>query len=868
MKLYLRTLTGKRLELDVAENETVARVKEIFFERERVLPDQFHLVFAGKHLDDRFTLDRYRIQSEATIHVVLRLRGQVNTRSFPTSEIPYPSSTEAERIISDWNDLAHRDGFDADTHIVDPQAHYIALESLQRKVKTSSALYRKNGISWKTPEPEDVMLRLLKIKEEPVWIHNLLLDAGGGVDVVDSEAVLCLLDSYVIIKSVVDSFDSLVAQKFCHEFFSILIQRDTKNIAEIVKIPRTALGSIASTMWTALANARYEARESTAEVVKRATGEFMSLIGHEPPSSDPIETSRTMAYLLDVGLVSYAGSHTSRNDFQDFEAETANFSCNKDGCFRFQCHMQTLACLNGFLDAREVWVFEVQSRSTSPQRQLQQGGSKEPLSILTTIDALSDIWGPVYAEAIPQDSSAEKPHRVRKYNVSKGCIRPLSRQPVSSDGYVKCHWYSWAEEQRRRFSSLFSGRSKDPTISVDDKLLIGTEMTVKPDCTFNMTEYEMNYGNAIYAAGPKPSTWSFDGVAVSLELAAPKFVMLQIKGKAKRVPETTIKEHAWQKWSSSPESANPGILNNYFGVEISNCTGNARRVSLKQILLMNPIQGLLERQIPGWQATSWGKDFKKALQTESEAAVFSFWRQHVAHRALVGRLISSVLDVLDGTGCNKSGFQAAFLHQDNENIINIDPRNNDWADLLKDSYLTATYAIVNEVCLEYKLPDHSASICNDERRYSVLQTKIGMEAETGLTGRFKIDPHGLSLKRIGPEAAGLPFLLTRESTVTTMIHLATRTHRAKELLNQQSHDRKKHHQVILRASRESFGGMPYPRQRDLTKVDEDSMDIDVQDEDNNQAVTEEGLSQLEIEVMILDNLMAREVAEDEQKARC
>ncbi|CAG9950032.1 unnamed protein product [Clonostachys rosea f. rosea IK726] len=395
------------------------------------------------------------------------------------------------------------------------------------------------------------MLRLLEIKA-PEWMHNLLLDAGDGMDVVDSEAVLCLLDSY----------------------------RDTKYIAEIVKIPRTALGSIASTLWTALANARYETRESTAEVVKRATDQFMDLVGHEPPSSDPIETSRTMAYLLDVGLVSYAGSHASRNDFQDFEAETAILAATR------MCKMQTLACLNGFLDAREVWVFEIQSRRTSAQQQLRQGGAKEPLSILTTIDALSDIWGPVYAEAIHQDSSTEKPYRVKKYNVSKGCIRPLPRQSTYSDGYVKCHWYSWAEEQRRRFSNLFSGRSQDPTMSLDDKLLIGTEMTIKPDCTFNMTEYEMNYGNAIYAAGPKPSTWKFDGVAVSLELAAPKFVMLQIKGKAKRVPETTIKEHAWQKWSSNPESANPGILNNYFGVEISNCTGNARRVSLKQILLM------------------------------------------------------------------------------------------------------------------------------------------------------------------------------------------------------------------------------------------------------------------------------------------
>lgn len=650
--------------------------------------------------------------------------------------------------------------FDDDDYLINPESHYEKLGKLEKMVVESSEFYQSNGAY----EPsichikrEDDLFTSVHCKLEVWKCLDKILPLSRTTSMLQSTTDnpicvgLSLGKSYLILCHILDILENLRQKGFCGNFFTILIQREPGNIAEMVQIEREAIVDFHEGIANAIVRILKVGRSLAVHVVSSALlgvimpacERLMKSLGisleRSLPLYDILVLCRILTLLLDIGLVSYMGSHGSRFDIEYMAQDQSAFlmasdSESTDIGFRFA--LKTLACLDEFLNNQKVWT--CQPLWAEPEV---SEAVNRPLSILTSIEAFADTWGPIWEVSAGEDY----PNHIRQLNVSTGFIcRAEDEMKCPVEDAVPCHWF-----KSSALIPLPLSQNHDNTlIRRSQKLLISGlrswALGINDACSYKLDDLERHYGLQMAPLGTVASSWAFDERQVGFSAA--QYVGITVLGTQKKLPCTTQKQAIWNKWTNQPTRANPRLLNSYLGVEISHCTGNARRVKLRDIFTMKPIQALIDRQFPDLLSMEFGMSLQAAFESDRDSAIEDVWVTYHKFREQIAELVCCVFEILGKTGSSAGRFNAAFLNQNRELSMPVDLHLNSWAGFLKDSHLTAVYAIVNGNCLDSGELGYFVATCDSAASkplsFTVLETQISIPHAGSSRDKIWLDQRG------------------------------------------------------------------------------------------------------------------------------
>jgi hypothetical protein len=476
--------------------------------------------------------------------------------------------------------------------------------------------------------------------------------------------------------------------------------------------------------------------------------------------------------MLSLSLISYAGSHVSAFDATICPTASDAFPINGNFALR-RCR---LACLSDFIGGK-AWIFgdttldgnseleiEGKGKETTYNQIIEEGKAIDTEFLVSiSVGDFSSLWGPVWA--VPAERDGDK---IQSLHTDRGIIIPSPTFNVSRtrihETETPCHWYkiqTFPSDTGPAF--MFTDKDEIPpagltdfsmkiTLSLDSQLLLGTPaLRTNEDCLTDIKQVQKDPATNLQFPGVYPKHYILD--TITTNISAGKFITVGMSRAVKPVPASTLKSRIvlaastvlQQKDNSKVTTRFMSILDLLIGVKVSVCTGNATRFKLRDAIAMAetkliPPEPVNHNLLMQTHSTEVGRTTNLKQQTPIvESRCYEknrpkeYWADTILQLSCTG---------VDAAGNFQAFWPFSQIPQTLCVPLGVWKENYRWIHLLKDTDLTATFAVVSQDCLEFpsrRLPQHRSrcknpgpsrlplDVCGLGSMNSVLSTRIQVD---------------------------------------------------------------------------------------------------------------------------------------------
>jgi hypothetical protein len=432
---------------------------------------------------------------------------------------------------------------------------------------------------------------------------------------------------------------------------------------------------------------------------------FTRIGGTEHSYSENSNGYQRMATLLtrflDLAVVSFAGAH-----LEDFPTRYAKKPITEiilvEGII---LRKRTLRCLDGMLYGQRVWVFEeLENPEITPV---------PDLCISTTVNDLAQTWGPAWTI-----SQKNKPSGITRIGIRNGFITPHSDdkgQFSVERTEILSHWAAKSDQTEQETISIESDPEPFPDDIMTRHLLIGAgeRFIVNQNCPAEADKFtrrvklDERLGEVLTPRYRSPSE-----NVITTQIGGP-FGNVGLEHKIGRRIPSSFRDDMLFGWEMDSHRRNPRQLQQKLGIEISDCTGNARRRSLIYLLRSPTIRNYLKSILFDWPDNCEDSYFQ-ALSNKDEETFPKLYELDEAHRRIYGDAIYQSLRILFKTRLDEDDCLSSLWAPTHHRMWTVRYYADTcaWNSFLRDSETRFTVAITERICFEFICGPHKTGCRN------------------------------------------------------------------------------------------------------------------------------------------------------------